>query len=191
VYLLAAFLIFGACAWMGEGASEGTASSVSEGFGTVAEPERDLSSDEVSSETTDVPLIYVYVYGAVQSPGLYSLPKGSRAYEAVALAGGYLPDADPASLNPASFVSDEEMLYVARIGESVTSGETVSGDGLIDLNRAGSSELMSLPGIGEQKAEAIIRYREEHGEFRSIEDIMLVSGIGESIFERIREKIKV
>lgn len=184
--VITAVLLFGGS----EELSDSFASAESgESFGRMNESE---TGAERSEETEAPAALYVYVYGAVRSPGLYVLPEGSRVYDAVAAAGGYEEEADPASLNPARSVADGEMLYVAVIGEEASErAASEAGDGRIDLNKAGKEELMSLQGIGEQKAAAVIAYREKNGAFRSTEDIMLVSGIGEALYERIRDSIKV
>ena len=161
------------------------------------------SDSDTAQETMqkDEGLCYVHLCGAVENPGIYVLPAGSRIYEAVLLAGGLTKDACEESVNQAEVLSDgqlikiltkEEALAVAEGGTSQVqdAAETVS-DGRINLNTATVSELTTLPGIGESKAEAIIAYREEQGGFSSIEEIMNIAGIKDGIFQRIKEKIKI
>lgn len=147
-------------------------------------------------------VIYVYVCGAVQTPGVYALQDGMRVYEALAAAGGFREDADTQWLNQAAPVQDGQRLYVYTQEEvqvlaanaSQTTGGEPGGDaahGRIDLNTASKELLMTLPGIGEARAEAILAYRSEHGRFRSVEEIQNISGIKSSLFEKIREKIMV
>ena len=138
-------------------------------------------------------VIRVHVCGAVQQEGVYELPAGSRYEQAIQAAGGFSELADRSALNLAAVVSDGEQIRVLTKEEAQVcraSAEEAS-DGRININTASREELMSLPGIGEARAEAIIAYREEHGAFQSIEDIMQVSGIKEGAFEKLKAKIKV
>ncbi len=140
--------------------------------------------------------IFVYVCGAVTAPGVYELPEGSRVYEAVGLAGGMTEDAASEYLNLADVLSDGEKVVVPRLSELPAEEqygpltETEEG-GPVDLNHAGKEALMTLPGIGEARAEAIIAYREEHGAFGSPEDIMQVPGIKEAAYEKLKDSITV
>ena len=147
--------------------------------------------------------IYVYVCGAVQMPGVYELQDGMRVYEALTAAGGFREDADTEWLNQAAPLQDGQRLYVYTKEETQTlsadasqmeDGGLASGstaNGRVDLNTASKEALMTLPGIGEARAEAILAYRSEHGRFRSIEEIQNISGIKSALFEKIREKIMV
>ena len=150
-------------------------------------------------------LIQVYVCGAVASPGVYTLPEGSRVYEAVEMAGGLLDTADPRALNQARMLSDGEQVTVLTV-EEVQNGETVeqgsvgedlsgvsgaSDGGKVNINTADEAGLMTIPGIGESRAKAIIAYREENGKFESIEDIMKIDGIKEKMFDKIKDSITV
>ena len=154
---------------------------------------------------------YVYVCGAVNAPGVYELPAGSRVYEAIAIAGGMTGEADGRSLNQAAQVADGQQITVytreeteklqkngssaamaGQAGESggnLSSGE--SGKAKVNINTAGREELMTLHGIGAARADAILAYREEHGTFSRIEDIMNVEGIKEKAFAKIRDDIVV
>lgn len=144
-------------------------------------------------------LCYVHLCGAVKHPGIYVLPEGSRIYEAVLLAGGLTEDACEESVNQAEVLCDGQMIKILTKDEAVSvqaSGEGYANteevsDGRINLNTASVSELTTLPGVGESKAEAIIAYREEHNGFSSIEEIKNIAGIKDGIFQRIKEKIKV
>ncbi len=146
------------------------------------------------------PEIVIYLCGAVKTPGIYVLPEESRLYEAVVMAGGLLPEADEAYHNLARKITDGERIYIlsreetkALTAEVKTSGEegkTVS-DTLLNLNTATAEQLTSLSGIGEAKAAAIVEYRSKVGKFKSVEEIKNVSGIGDAMFERIKDKITV
>lgn len=187
------------------------------GIGGKQEEEKELNG-VFSTVTTDVPEItvtapsvenfedtaelVVYVCGAVNEPGIYTLPVGSRLYEAVAMAGGFSKEADPAYHNLARDITDGERIYILSAKETkvLTTEQQVAGEsgmanspesGRINLNTATAEQLMSLPGIGESKAAAILAYREKNGTFTDAEEIKNVSGIGEAMFEKIKDKITV
>lgn len=138
----------------------------------------------------------VYVCGAVVSPGVYELDDGSRIYEAVELAGGFMEEAAEDALNLAESVTDGQMIRIPTEEEQEAAGRQgaeadSAADGKLDLNRADVAALMELPGIGQSKAEAIVGYREEHGSFSRTEDLMKVVGIKEGVFNKIKDRIKV
>ena len=147
--------------------------------------------------------VYVYICGEVAAPGVYELSKDSRIYEAVDAAGGFTENAARESVNLASKVSDGMQITIYNREEAASlpagSGSAVgntgqggtSGSGLVNLNTATKEELMTLKGIGEAKAEDIIRYREKSGGFKKIEDIMKISGIKEAGFQKIKDNITV
>lgn len=150
--------------------------------------------------------IFIDVCGAVSRPGVVRLPAESRVYQAVEAAGGLLPEAASAWINQARVLSDGEQVYVPSVDEvqadtrwespaAAGSGHAAdelplsSATGLIDINSADLAGLMTLSGIGEAKARAILDYRSATGPFGSIEDIKKVSGIGEGIFAKIKDHI--
>lgn len=173
------------------------------------------AADSVLPETEK--LIYVHVCGAVQRPGVYPMAEGTRVYEAVALAGGFLPEADEQWLNQAAVIGDAQKLYVYSKEETRqmetdplrdswpggadsaqspgTAGDadapSSAGAALVNLNTASKEELMTLPGIGEAKAEAILQYRSEHGAFSDAQELLQISGIKEGVFSRIKDRITV
>jgi competence protein ComEA len=163
-----------------------------------------------SSEEQTPDEIYVYVCGVVRSPGVYELPAGSRVFQAVAAAGGLTGEADARSLNHARTLSDGEQVTVytreeaeakGLDGSRNSAGSAAAGDGAspsdpggtakVNINTAGREELMTLPGVGEAKADAIIRYRTDHGRFSSIEDIQNISGIKEKAIQKLKDYIEV
>lgn len=193
---------------------------------TVSEPES-LCSGEMDSEDTsgDVQnlhhekMVVVHVCGAVNSPGIYSLPEGSRLWEAVEAAGGVRPDGAGDYLNMAVPVTDGEKVvvpFLADVEKPFGEAETLSprpgadptgtgsaagngggtGDsgtpaGQVNLNTATMEQLMTLPGIGESKARAILEYRENTGPFTVPRDITNVPGIKEGSYEKLKDYITV
>ena len=144
----------------------------------------------------------VHVTGAVLHPDVYQLPPGSIVKDAIEAAGGPTHDADLVSINMAQELGDQQRLYVPRVGETdapppVTGGEPTPpsrGDALdpkVNINTASLEELDTLPGIGPKLGQRIIDYRETNGPFNSIEEIVLVSGIADSTFEKIKDQITV
>lgn len=144
-------------------------------------------------QKNDLESIFVYVCGAVVNEGVYELPVGSRAYEAIEKAGGLRADAAAAQINQAEILSDEKQLYIPTKYEVLQQQELQKEetDGRININSATREELMTLPGVGEAKADSIVKYREVNGPFQSIEDIMMISGIKNGLFEKIKDYIKV
>jgi competence protein ComEA len=133
------------------------------------------SVDEVTQQ-----FLYVHVVGEVSSPGMYQLPIGARLVDAVFAAGGLTEDADNASVNLARELTDGEQIVVFSISqEGEAAGTTASG--LVSLNRASDKELEDLPGIGPALSSRIIAWREANGGFKSVQDLLKVSGIGESL----------
>ena len=171
----------------------------------------DASSEEEKT-------LVVHICGAVSAPGVYELPAGSRIIDAVEAGGGFLPEAEEACCNLAEEIVDGCQIYIMTKSESCADGQTekkagiqTSPDsdmqttdrnvrsnsapalenGLVNLNTADIAALMTLPGIGESRAKAIISYREQHGAFAQIEDIMKISGIKQAAFSKIKDKITV
>ena len=140
--------------------------------------------------------IYVHVCGCVKKPGLYTFQEGQRIDAAVRAAGGFSEDADERSVNLAQLLEDGTQIEVLPEGDSGSSPSKAgpsgsAGDGKVHLNAAGKQDLMSLNGIGEGRAEAIIAYREAHGGFSSIEEIKKVDGIGDGIYQKIKDLIEI
>lgn len=137
--------------------------------------------------------IYVYVCGAVITPGVFALPAGSRADDALQAAGGFSEDAQTDYVNLAAKVSDGEKLYIPtrQEAEAFASSESAEAQRLVNINTADVSLLCTLPGIGESRAQDIIAYREKNGAFQNIEDIMKVSGIKASTYEKLCDKITI
>lgn len=142
-----------------------------------------VSADETVNEVGQQ-FLYVHVVGEVQSPGMYQLPIGARLVDAVFAAGGLTEEADNASVNLARELTDGEQIIVFSISqEGEAAGNTASG--LVSLNRAGDKELEELPGIGPALAGRIVAWREANGGFKSVQDLLKVSGIGESLLSGV------
>ncbi len=161
----------------------------------------------VAPTATEPPsTILVHVVGAVERPGVYSLPQGSRLDDAVRAAGGLTADADAERVNLADFCRDAQQVYVPRLGAtpppeptaigragSVDPGPALtgaSGSG-VNINTATQAELETLPGIGPAYAQRIIAWREAHGPFQRLEDIMEVSGIGPARYAQLEGLITI
>ena len=169
----------------------------------ISAPENNTPEDRRDVENSEKSGVYVYICGEVIKPGVYELSGDSRIYEAVDAAGGFTENAARESVNLASKVSDGMQITIYNREEAASlpagSGSAVgntgqggtSGSGLVNLNTATKEELMTLKGIGEAKAEDIIRYREKSGGFKKIEDIMKISGIKEAGFQKIKDNITV
>lgn len=150
------------------------------------------AEQENKSDDTVETEFYVDVGGAVKNPGVYRLKSGSRVYEAIQMAGGLNENADVRNLNQAAAVSDGEKIYICTIEEQQTIIQSDNtADGKVNINTASRDELMTLPGIGESKADAIIAYRQENGNFSSPEEIKNISGIKEGVYSKIADSIKV
>lgn len=158
-------------------------------------PMQEQTREKDSPETTPTAAqdIVVYICGAVTNPGVYTLKEGDRVVSAIESAGGLSQEADALSVNQAKKLEDGEQIRILTIEEAGQTGASagVTGDGKVNINRAEAEALMTLPGIGEAKALAIIEYRETNGGFGSIEDIMKIAGIKEAVFSQIKDKIAV
>ncbi|GAA1847032.1 helix-hairpin-helix domain-containing protein [Microbacterium koreense] len=138
--------------------------------------------------------VFVHVSGAVVNPGLYALERDQRVVDAIAAAGGFAPDAQEGGVNLARAVNDGELLVVPRVGEETIDAGGAGGviaDGRVNLNTADIAALETLPRIGPALAQRIVEWREANGGFRVVEDLLAVSGIGDKMFESLRELVFV
>ncbi len=150
--------------------------------------ETDIHTESPSAQTE----IYVYVCGCVNKPGVYCLAEDARVYEALEAAGGAAKDADIDGMNLAQPLADGERVYVPVQGEEqVSEAGTGAGVSLININQASAADLVTLPGIGQAKANAIINYRLQHGGFSAKEELLEVPGIKEGIYDQIEALITV
>ncbi len=134
---------------------------------------------------------YVQITGAVNKPGVYELEGDARMFQVILMAGGLREDADEGSLNQAGKVNDGQKIVIMTKEEAALMAENSASDGKVDINTADETMLMTLPGIGESKAQSIIKYRETNGPFGSPEDIKNISGIKDGVYNKISDKIKV
>ena len=155
----------------------------------VEDPLQEVDASEVEAQEDASDSIFVYVCGAVEAEGVYELATGSRVYEAIEMAGGFRGDAATNAVNQAEVLADEAKVYVPTIAEA--QAEQTADNGKVNLNTATKEKLMSLPGVGESRADSIISSREEKGPFKKIEDIMQISGIKEGLFEKIKDFITI
>lgn len=146
---------------------------------------------EKTEETSDT--IFMQVDGAVMVPGVYELPANSRIAALIEAAGGLREDASRKSINQAAFVEDGQQIYVLSVEEEAnkTLCDEENLAGKVNINTADKERLMSLPGVGEAKANSIILYREEHGRFSSIEELMNITGIKQGVFNKMKDQITV
>lgn len=179
---------------------------------TGQEIEASTNIEETLSPEPEKIWIYVDVCGAVANPGVFQLEEGSRVFQAIEAAGGYLEDAAQSCVNRASILSDGQQLYIltqeemqqqgidpaqtALQGQDTAGGQAVAGsqgqqDDRVNINTADESQLTTLTGIGSTRAQAIIAYREANGPFAAIEEIMNVQGIKEGTFTKIKDDIVV
>ena len=171
------------------------------------------SSEEENTEGDSGHVVYVHVCGHVRKPGVYQLSASSRICDAISAAGGMDKEADPAWWNQAAQVTDGMQIRVpskkeVESGEAGAYAEGMTGrqeaasadstkaagsdaGNRVNINTASVEELITIPGIGAKRAEDILRYREEHGKFSSVEDIKNVPGIGDGIYSRIKDHIRV
>ena len=155
--------------------------------------------DSVDEHSVEQEKIAVHVCGQVKKPGVYELKNGTRVSDAIDAAGGLTGKAAGDFINQAQKLVDEEQVYVPSIDEMKDSPrqlQQVTGNeesnlknSLININQASREELMTLPGIGEAKADMIITYRDEHGRFATIEEIKNISGIKDGVYNKICDLI--
>ena len=174
-----------------------------------------VEQEKKSTEGNSPILIYVHICGAVENSGVYEVKDKSRLIDLVDAAGGMTKEAAKDYMNLAQLVEDGQRIYIPTIHEveELSVMEAMNGfpsktlasqdsleqetthiqnsSGIININEASKEQIMSLPGIGEAKAESILRYRDQYGGFTVIEDIMLVEGIKEGVFQKIKDHIRV
>lgn len=162
-----------------------------------------ISSIETEKEETfQEEKIIIYITGEVNKEGVIELPEGSRIADAIEKAEGVTENANLKNVNLAYALEDGQKIYIPNKNEEetiiteftegiVNDSDDVKQNKSININKADINELQTLNGIGESLAQSIIKYREENGNFKTIEDVKNVPGIGENKFENIKENIKI
>lgn len=171
---------------------------------------------EESNETENLKKIKVDVKGAIQNPRVYEVVEGTRIFELIDLAGGTTKNAFTKNINLSKKVEDEMVIYIyteeeyqkkttcqitndysGEITEEIEQKESIIeeennlANSKINLNTASKEMLMNIPNIGEKKAESIIEYRTQKGGFTKVEELKEISGIGESIYDKIKNYFMV
>ncbi len=137
--------------------------------------------------------VYVHICGEVISPGVYQVSAESRIYDVLLLAGGFSEDAAQEAVNLAEMVTDGMQVVIPSTEEWQEEKDALEKqrEGLVNINTASLEELCTLPGVGESRAQDIIAYRVSYGGFKTIEEIMQVSGIKEGLYQKIQSKIYI
>lgn len=173
----------------------------------MTDMESAIETTYITETVITQPLIDVYICGAVYYPGVYEIEAGAIINDVVTLAGGLTDNADLSRVNLVYIIDSNLSIYIPEKGEECdaspifrTEDQVVWGDGdsgavqqeggLVNINTASLEQLMSLPGIGQVTANAILEYREQN-HFERVEDLMNVTGIGEAKFNGIRDLICV
>jgi competence protein ComEA len=181
-----------------------TSLPVADGAGVTRSTLPQPTAAPTTAPVTNVPQpIVVHVAGAVNHPGVFTLPPGSRANAAVEAAGGPAPDGELDGLNLATPLTDGQRVYVPAVGEvdsvavsdfgaaPATQPGTAAPSGPLDLNKATAADLEQLPGVGPATAAAIVDDREQNGPYATVDDLDRVSGIGPARLEAIRDLVTV
>lgn len=158
-----------------------------------------VGTEPSTDEPEEPPIVVVHVDGAVVSPGVFELEgEKPRVADAVKAAGGLTEDADTSVINLAATLSDGQKVYIPKVGErldeaigTAATQPSDSSTSVVNINSATAEELMTLPGVGDATARAIIEERERGGPYSSVEDLMRVSGIGEKKLARLQGLICV
>lgn len=158
------------------------------------EDEKEETSDK--KNTSEKAFIHVHICGAVKKPGVYELPANTRICDAISAAGGLKKKAAGTDVNQAQLLSDNEQVYIPykskeNKGTITDISSNTTEQSKINLNTATTEELLTLPGIGESKANSIVQYRQENGKFSSIEEIKNITGIKDGVYSKIEAYITV
>lgn len=166
----------------------------------IVQGEEKTVTDTEEAEKSEERILFVHICGQVELPGVYCLEEESRITDLIELAGGFTADAARDYINLAQKLSDGQKIYIPSLDE-VTENDLLSENGSaeqlngalqkININSANKDTLMTLTGIGEAKAEAIIQYREKNGGFESIEELKQIEGIKDGVFNKIKDEIEI
>ena len=179
----------------------------------VSENDKEQNMGNVENQQEETDLIIIHIAGEVKNPGIVKIKEGARIADIIEKAGGLTEKANITNINLAYVIEDGQKItipskenieekdnqneYISNesgqgiIEENPKTNSTTTKNTIVNINKANSEELQTLQGIGESTAAKIIEYRKQNGEFKQIEDIKNVPGIGNSKFEAIKESIKV
>jgi len=161
------------------------------------------NKDSENKENINHSKIVVDIKGAVKAPKEYELEAGSRVRDLIEIAGGLTPEADEEKIYFSKILEDEQCIKIYKIGEEVLDSEieaegqqekgtgAIDSKGKININKATVDELMTIPGIGQVKAQSIVDYRNENGKFNSIDELTNITGIGVKTLEKLRDKVDI
>lgn len=174
-----------------------------------------LSTKETTTSSS-LNEFYVDIKGSVKNPGVYKFKENNRVIDAIERAGGLKKNADTSNINLSKKLTSEMVIYiysekeiknndslscnnicnvevieVNNCIEQSTTSQDINSNNLVNINTATIEELLTLSGIGESKAKSIIEYRSNNGSFKTIDDLKNVSGIGDALFNKIKDKIAV
>lgn len=159
-------------------------------------PKETETVDKADQEVEEVKAVewMVDVKGAVKNPSVYSMEEDARVIDAIHLAGGFTKEADQNMVNLAEKITDEMVIYVAEVGDEhdvaiIPQANAAKEENGLRINDATKEEIETLNGIGPSKADAIIAYRDEHGPFQTVDEILKVSGIGEKTLANFQDDI--
>ncbi|WP_346937975.1 helix-hairpin-helix domain-containing protein [uncultured Clostridium sp.] len=167
------------------------------------ENENNENKESENQENVDNGKIVVDIKGAVKNPKEYELKEGSRIRDLIEIAGGLTAEADEEKIYFSKILEDEQCIKIYKIGEEVLDSEieaqgqqekgtgTVDSKGMININKATVEELMTIPGIGQTKAQSIVDYRNENGKFKSVDELTNITGIGAKTLEKLRDKVDI
>ncbi|RVU70653.1 MULTISPECIES: helix-hairpin-helix domain-containing protein [Lactobacillus] len=172
---------------------------------SVSDQRTSSSSTDNVANSSQSKTVTCDISGAVKHEGVYTLKNGARLDELIAAAGGLRSNAQVKAINRAIILKDQDKIHIPFKGEKVDNITTVnsasdssaanSSSGTtgekVNLNTASAADLQKLNGIGEKKAEQIVAYREQNGQFKKIEDLMQVSGIGEKTFAGLKDQLEI
>ena len=172
-------------------------------FNEIFEEDDKITNESIENDETEQEIeIAVHVTGEVKKQGLIYVKQGARVADAIEKAGGETSEADLSQINLAYILEDGQKIYIPNKNEKISqyitknngnneNNNTDKEDKKVNINTASQNELDELPGIGPSTAQKIIEYREENGNFETIEDVQNVKGIGDAKFEEIKDKITV
>ena len=183
--VLAIFLL-----WSG-GAKEISSASISESESSIEVVDNNQSINQPAQPNK---ILIIDVAGKVKNPDVYELPQGSRVIDAIKAAGGVGKGGDSSGVNMARLLEDGEQIFIERsssTSHSPTSPSRGTRGGKVNLNRANLAELDGLPGVGPVLAARIIEWRSKNGNFKSVDELRRVSGIGDAKFNELKEVVVV